>query len=106
MAPQSIHSLMATRCFEIMDHGTQSRLHAPITMPGLKFNICELSSSYLRNDQVDCPTLEERIAKNISAELRYSALHWFTHVSHATEESPNELMVNLSAMVKRLCYST
>jgi hypothetical protein len=47
----------------------------------LRFNICNLPSSYLRNSEV--PNLAETIHKNISAELSYSCRLWTYHLQHA-----------------------
>jgi hypothetical protein len=44
----------------------------------LRFNICKLPSSYLRNS--DVPRLAERIKENISPELSYSCRFWADHL--------------------------
>ena len=46
----------------------------------LRFNICKLQSSYLRNSKV--PDLAERIKENISPELSYSCRFWTDHLQH------------------------
>ncbi|KAF7377628.1 WD40 repeat-like protein [Mycena sanguinolenta] len=78
--PQSeIQRLMAAGCFEIMNFGTrngQRQMNCPPS--GLRFNICGLETSYLENSEV--ADLDQRIAETISAELRYSCLHWLDHV--------------------------
>ncbi|PPQ93483.1 hypothetical protein CVT25_008477, partial [Psilocybe cyanescens] len=48
---------------------------------GLKFNICQLPSSYLANDQI--PDLYERVQKCIPPELSYSCRFWTEHLRHA-----------------------
>ena len=53
---------------------------------GLKFNICELESSHVRNSQV--PNLSTRVETAISFELRYSCRYW---VSHLTQSKRGEL---------------
>ncbi|GJJ10685.1 hypothetical protein Clacol_004912 [Clathrus columnatus] len=48
-------------------------------MEGLKFNICNISSSYTRN--VDDDDLPKRISSSISSTLSYSTRFWALHVS-------------------------
>ena len=45
---------------------------------GLRFNICQMPSSYLPNSKV--PNLDARIKEHISPELSYSCRFWTTHV--------------------------
>lgn len=45
---------------------------------GLRFNICDLETSHLPNDEV--PDLPQRIEKNISAPLIYSCRFWGAHL--------------------------
>ncbi|EJC99698.1 uncharacterized protein FOMMEDRAFT_160125 [Fomitiporia mediterranea MF3/22] len=45
----------------------------------LKFNICSLESSYLRNH--DIPELDMTVKASISDVLIYSSLHWMDHIS-------------------------
>ena len=44
----------------------------------LKFNICNLESSLIPND--DVKDLDHRIKENISDVLQYSCIHWSSHV--------------------------
>jgi AAA ATPase domain len=62
----------------------------------LKFNICELESSYLANN--DIPDLESRITKHISPALSYASIYWDDHL----EQTPfqNELFEKLQALFK------
>ncbi|TFK58972.1 WD40 repeat-like protein [Pluteus cervinus] len=53
-----------------------------IMMKGLTFNICELETSYKLNAEVT--DLNEKISKNISSALKYSAMHWTYHILHGT----------------------
>jgi DNA polymerase III delta prime subunit len=46
----------------------------------LKFNICELESSYLANR--DVPDLDSRIAKHIPPALSYACVFWANHLEH------------------------
>ncbi|KAJ6566194.1 WD40-repeat-containing domain protein [Mycena capillaripes] len=45
----------------------------------LKFNICELPTSYLRN--VDMPNIQWRLATYIPCHLRYSCRYWADHLT-------------------------
>ncbi|GJJ10640.1 hypothetical protein Clacol_004867 [Clathrus columnatus] len=46
---------------------------------GLRFNICDISNSHIRN--VDDKGLSERISSSISSQLSYSCRYWARHVS-------------------------
>jgi hypothetical protein len=46
---------------------------------GLKFNICNLESSYLLNTEV--PDMKSRIQQNIPPHLRYASFHWANHLA-------------------------
>jgi hypothetical protein len=59
---------IAMACFERMKEG-------------LKFNICDLETSYLRNDKVE--NISERIAEKISGPLSYSCRFWTIHLLDA-----------------------
>jgi NACHT domain len=50
----------------------------------LKFNICELESSYLANN--DVPDIESRISKHIPPALSYSCIFWDKHLEHLAFE--------------------
>lgn len=59
----------------------------------LKFNICELESSHLANDEVK--DLARRIEANISDALQYSCIYWASHLSRvqkATDSKLNSLL--------------
>ncbi|CUA74503.1 Ribosome assembly protein 4 [Rhizoctonia solani] len=60
------HTMLAGRCLEIID----------AIKP--KFNICDLSSSYLSDDQVE--DIKERVDRNISPSLIYACRYWSTHL--------------------------
>ena len=86
MAPDEVERSMASGCFEIMMGGTRNAVRQMDRPPsGLRFNICALETSYLPNSEVK--DLEERVAKNVSAELRYSCLHWVDHLRSSLAES-------------------
>jgi hypothetical protein len=52
-----------------------------VMQKGLQFNICQLSTSYLRNSEVS--DLGERIKKYISPELSYACRFWTDHLQYA-----------------------
>jgi NACHT domain len=51
-----------------------------LMLDDLKFNICELESSYIANS--DVPDLESRISKFIPHSLSYACLYWDNHLKH------------------------
>jgi hypothetical protein len=59
------HLLLAKRCFDVM-------------RDSLRFNICDLESSYIFDGSV--PNLLERIDKAITPQLLYACLHWGNHL--------------------------
>jgi len=63
------HALLARSCFRIM------KTH-------LRFNICDLPSSFLLDSEV--PDLKDRIRANIGDGLRYSCLHWAQHLAQTS----------------------
>ena len=52
---------------------------------GLKFNICELESSFLLNK--DVPNLRDRISKHVTEALQYAATFWVFHLKQANVEA-------------------
>jgi NACHT domain len=65
------HRRLAHSCFGLM-------------LNDLKFNICELESSYLANR--DVPDLDSRIAKHIPPALSYACVFWVNHLEHLAFE--------------------
>jgi len=63
------HARLARSCFRIM------RSH-------LRFNICNLPSSFLLDSEVS--DLDYRIRANIGDSLRYSCLHWAQHLAQSS----------------------
>ncbi|KAG8722200.1 hypothetical protein FRC09_006640 [Ceratobasidium sp. 395] len=51
----------------------------------LRFNICGLETSHILN--VDVPSLEQRVQAAVPGHLRYSCLHWYSHIA-GTEIDP------------------
>ncbi|KAG9123460.1 hypothetical protein FRC07_014911 [Ceratobasidium sp. 392] len=56
----------------------------------LKFNICGLTTSYLSNR--DVPDLNSRVRNCISEHLKYSCLHWSSHLVEAPKGVLKELI--------------
>ncbi|CCA76182.1 hypothetical protein PIIN_10175, partial [Serendipita indica DSM 11827] len=50
---------------------------------GLRFNICNIESSFHLNRQL--PDLEARVSKFISKSLRYASSHWLFHITETDE---------------------
>ena len=73
----SIHAFLTKRCF--------------LTMESLHFNICELPSSFLLDDEVE--DIDKRRQK-ITEALRYSSRHWGWHLARE-ENLDNELFTLL-----------
>jgi hypothetical protein len=61
---------------------------------GLRFNICDLKSSYLPNSQDT--GLPQRLKTSISPHLSYSCRHWATHVK--TTDFDNELAKEITSL--------
>ena|ERR1700722_9712419 len=72
------HMKLAHACLGIMESN-------------LRFNICELESSYIRNDHV--PDLLHRLACFIPSRLSYSCRFWATHCEMATTENGRDLLL-------------
>ena len=60
---------------------------------GLRFNICDLPSSFIRNE--DVPGLSNRIKVRIPQYLRYACVQWAHHLAEVPHSSP-ELFQMLS----------
>ena len=74
----SYHALLTQSCFNVM-----------MSTSGLRFNICQLPSSFLLDSQV--PDLAVRIQENISDVLRYCSHYWAQHLVQAAEDKLNVL---------------
>ncbi|TDL19786.1 WD40 repeat-like protein [Rickenella mellea] len=53
----------------------------------LQFNICNLESSYILNNDLD--NLDEKIIKHISSDLQYSCLYWANHLYDSSADNLN-----------------
>ncbi|KAG8795686.1 hypothetical protein FRC12_011295 [Ceratobasidium sp. 428] len=67
--PGRHHARMAQRCFEI------------IKIPNPPFNICNLESSYLLDEEV--PDIDQRVDEAISQALVYACRYWAVHLERA-----------------------
>jgi hypothetical protein len=78
---------LAMSCFERMTEG-------------LKFNICDLETSYIRNDDVE--DLSERVEKRIPGLLLYSCCYWAAHLRDTTspQRSSDGLLQEVSDFFK------
>ncbi|CAG7853492.1 COMPASS-like H3K4 histone methylase component WDR5B {ECO:0000303/PubMed:19567704} Short=AtWDR5B {ECO:0000303/PubMed:19567704} [Serendipita indica DSM 11827] len=65
---------------------------------GLKFNICQIESSFYLNRQIT--DLDARVAKFISRRLRYASLHWSFHVAAMDSDWVRKLRNELAHIVK------
>jgi AAA ATPase domain len=65
-----------------LGHAHQQLAHSclGLMLKDIKFNICELESSYLANR--DVPDIDSRIAKHISPALSYACVSWANHLEH------------------------
>ena len=62
-------------------------------MQALRFNICELPSSFLLDREVQ--DLQSRVEKNINEALRYSCHHWGQHLEKANSEDSRSKLLPL-----------
>lgn len=58
----------------------------------LKFNICNLETSYLANKDVE--DLEERVKANIPDSLQYGCLYWTAHLTESNRATTDELIAS------------
>ncbi|KAI0337299.1 WD40 repeat-like protein [Trametopsis cervina] len=80
---------------------TLSTLSFLVMEDNLKFNICDLETSYLANK--DVPDLSGRIQRNISPALAYACRFWTDHLV-ATQHRQFPLDTLFLFLVKRLFY--
>lgn len=64
----------------------------------LKFNICKLGSSSLRNRDVG--DFEDRVTKLVPPELRYASSHWLSHLSETDDASRQKLLVQVRHAIR------
>ncbi|KAB5588517.1 hypothetical protein CTheo_8041 [Ceratobasidium theobromae] len=70
--PSSHNQSLARRCFEVMK-------------AQLRFNICDLESSFVPDEKVN--DLESRISKAISTTLSYTCWYWADHLENAANSN-------------------
>ncbi|KDN34260.1 hypothetical protein RSAG8_12649, partial [Rhizoctonia solani AG-8 WAC10335] len=75
------NNILAERCFECIRDTTP------------QFNICQLESSYLNDDEVE--DLDSRVQKSVSVELRYACLYWSAHLNASNDGAAPGLMTLL-----------
>ena len=63
----------------------------------LRFNICDLPSSFLLDSEVH--ELERLVCEKISEALRYSCRYWGPHLDQATDHNPE-----LNSAVRRFLH--
>ncbi|KAG8736526.1 POC1 centriolar protein A [Ceratobasidium sp. 414] len=73
-------------CVDLQEQNTVLAVSCMQTMKvELRFNICRLETSYLRNR--DVPNLAARVEASVSRQLEYSCLYWTSHLVQA-EKGP------------------
>ncbi|CCA74347.1 related to archipelago beta form (F-box-WD40 repeat protein) [Serendipita indica DSM 11827] len=73
-----------------------NNLQAP--KEGLKFNICEIESSFYRNREM--PDLEARISKFIRMNVRYASLHWPFHMAETDSKWRSKLRNEVEQIIR------
>ena len=68
----------------------------------LRFNICELETSYVAN--ADITDLAQRTKEKIPESLRYSCLYWATHLTEANCESVAGLITEFLGSLQLLYW--
>ena len=64
----------------------------------LKFNICEIESSFSLNSQI--PDLAERISKCVPLRLQYASSHWLFHVAEIDVDQRHTLKNELRYVIR------
>ncbi|CCA78096.1 hypothetical protein PIIN_01769, partial [Serendipita indica DSM 11827] len=65
---------------------------------GLKFNICQLESSFYLNREI--PDLEARVSKFIPRKLRYASSHWLFHFAETDDNRRSTLKKELQHIIQ------
>ncbi|CAG7847963.1 Vegetative incompatibility protein HET-E-1 [Serendipita indica DSM 11827] len=65
---------------------------------GLKFNICQIESSFLLNRQIS--DLDFRVSKFIPRRLRYASSHWLFHLSRTDDSWQRKLKRELEQIIE------
>ncbi|CCA75475.1 hypothetical protein PIIN_09458 [Serendipita indica DSM 11827] len=82
------HGQIASWCFKNLT----SRVE------GLKFNICEIESSFYLNQQV--PDLAARVSRFIPRKLRYASSHWLHHMAKTNSDWQKALKYKVRHIVR------
>ncbi|CCA70372.1 hypothetical protein PIIN_04311 [Serendipita indica DSM 11827] len=94
------------RCSNVKADGGSNRIHLDVVnahgrvaswclkclrsrTDGLKFNICQIESSFYLNRQIS--DLEARVSKFIPRKLRYASSHWLFHLSGTDDKWRSKL---------------
>jgi hypothetical protein len=80
------HNQLAHSCLNLLLH----------PVDGLKFNICELETSYLSNDAVE--DLKARVYQHIPPALLYACRFWDDHLKHT--DFKMDLLRNVETLIK------
>ncbi|KAH8822112.1 mycorrhiza-induced NACHT/WD-repeat protein [Flagelloscypha sp. PMI_526] len=80
--PSSIHNRMAQSCLLWMQ-------------ANLKFNICNIESSFTTNDDLPVPL------NSIGKSLAYACQHWWTHVTRCTKEGQEGIKQKIGEMMEK-----
>ncbi|CCA76115.1 hypothetical protein PIIN_10115 [Serendipita indica DSM 11827] len=65
---------------------------------GLKFNICEIESSFYLNREI--PNLDAKISRSISRRLRYASSHWLFHLAETDDHWRSTLTSELRQIIQ------
>lgn len=73
-----------------------------IMRSSLKFNICNLKSSYVANK--DVADFEQRVKDTVPESLQYSCLHWITHYKRADDVTCQKLILEFFQSLQLLYW--
>ncbi|CAG7851430.1 SubName: Full=Related to WD40-repeat protein (Notchless protein) {ECO:0000313/EMBL:CCA73057.1} [Serendipita indica DSM 11827] len=82
------HGQLASWCFKQFKSPTE----------GLKFNICQIESSFYLNRQI--PDIHERISNLIPWRLQYASSHWLFHVAGTSDDWRGRLKNELQHIIQ------
>ncbi|KAH8798569.1 quinon protein alcohol dehydrogenase-like superfamily [Flagelloscypha sp. PMI_526] len=80
--PSSIQNRLAQSCLSWMQ-------------ANLKFNICDIKSSFISNDNLPAPL------DSIRESLAYASRHWWAHVMRCTEAAQKEMRPDISELMEK-----
>ena len=85
-------------CNEPAQHARLTHTCFRIMKSSLRFNICNLPSSFLLDSEV--PDLNDRIEKNISHVLQYSCQNWAQHLNRAGSGDCDSLQTGINEFLR------